>query len=581
MTFARTPWWMWWPWLLCMVVSSLAAQNSPPAGASVAAKQDANAMARNRLAGVRRLLVLGDSITYAGAYVDLIDTYLAVQETAAPIEVSNVGLPSETVSGLSEDGHAGGQFARPVLSERLARTLLQTKPDLVLACYGMNDGIYLPFDDERFHKFQAGIEAMHAAVVASGAKIVHVTPPCFDEQNGGHVGYAAVLDRYSAWLLAQRAIGWDVVDVHGAMQSYLQAERARDPQFALAGDGVHPDALGHWLMARAILAHVGAESAAAAPDASAFLATLTEGAAVLALVEQRQRWMRDALLTAIGHQRPGLPKGLPLADAKRKAQDLTPQIQRLVEPFRGGKSTWQGFDRYDVLSRGRPAIVVVPKKALPGRPWAWRGEFFGAFANADEELVRRGFHLVYLSVPDRFGNPEAVAHWNDLYRELTEEHGFAKRAVLIGLSRGGLYCYNWAIANPDKVACIYADAAVCDFKSWPGGKRKQLGKGDGSDAEWQNLMRAYGFASDQEAIAYRGNPVDQLAVLAAAKVPLLHVYGDADPVVPWEENTGVLAERYRKLGGSITLIGKPGVGHHPHGLADPTPIVEFVLQHAQ
>jgi pimeloyl-ACP methyl ester carboxylesterase/lysophospholipase L1-like esterase len=513
--------------------------------------------------------------------VDLIDTYLAVHETAAPIEVCNAGLPSETVSGLSEDGHAGGQFARPVLSERLARTLLQTKPDLVLACYGMNDGIYLPLDDERFRKFQAGIEALHAAVVASGAKIVHVTPPYFDEQKGGHPGYAAVLDRYSAWLLAQRSAGWDVVDVHGPMQSYVQAQRARDSQFALAGDGVHPDALGHWLIARAILAHVGADSAAAAPDVSAFLASLTEGAAVLALVEQRQRLMRDAWLSAIGHQRPGLPTGLPLPEAKAKAEPIAQQIQSLVEPFRGGKSTWQGFDRYDVLSRGRPAIVVVPKKALPGKPWAWRGEFFGAFANADEELVRRGFHLVYLSVPDRFGNPEAVRHWNDFYRELTTVHGFAKKAVLIGLSRGGLYCYNWAIANPDKVACIYADAAVCDFKSWPGGKRKQLGKGDGSEAEWQNLLRAYGFASDQEAIAYRGNPVDQLAALAAARVPLLHVYGDADTVVPWDENTGVLAERYRKLGGSITLIGKPGVGHHPHGLADPAPIVAFVLQHAQ
>jgi len=49
--------------------------------------------------------------------------------------------------------------------------------------------------------------------------------------------------------------------------------------------------------------------------------------------------------------------------------------------------------------------------------------------------------------------------------------------------------------------------------------------------------------------------------------------------VPWDENTGVLAERYRKLGGSITLIPKSGAGHHPHGLQDPTPIVEFILQH--
>ncbi|HXI50947.1 MAG TPA: hypothetical protein VNH84_05565, partial [Candidatus Saccharimonadales bacterium] len=79
---------------------------------------------------------------------------------------------------------------------------------------------------------------------------------------------------------------------------------------------------------------------------------------------------------------------------------------------------------------------------------------------------------------------------------------------------------------------------------------------------------------------YDHNPIDNLSPLAQAKVPLLHVYGDADVVVPWEENTGLLADRYRKLGGTITLIAKPGVGHHPHGLDDSTPIIEFIAKHA-
>ena len=93
-------------------------------------------------------------------------------------------------------------------------------------------------------------------------------------------------------------------------------------------------------------------------------------------------------------------------------------------------------------------------------------------------------------------------------------------------------------------------------------------------------MERYGFKSEEEARAYPRNPVDALAPLAAAKVPLLHVFGDADEVVPWEENTGVIAERYKKLGGDITLIRKPGVHHHPHGLDDSTPIVEFIWRHS-
>jgi pimeloyl-ACP methyl ester carboxylesterase len=148
--------------------------------------------------------------------------------------------------------------------------------------------------------------------------------------------------------------------------------------------------------------------------------------------------------------------------------------------------------------------------------------------------------------------------------------------ALVGLSRGGLYCYNWATANPDKVACIYGDAPVCDFKSWPGGK----GKGKGDARNWKLVQQLYGFQDEAEALAYKKNPIDCLQPLAKGGVPLLHVYGDADKVVPWEENTGIIATRYRKLGGKITLIAKPGVGHHPHGLDDPTPIVEFIVKHS-
>jgi pimeloyl-ACP methyl ester carboxylesterase len=245
-------------------------------------------------------------------------------------------------------------------------------------------------------------------------------------------------------------------------------------------------------------------------------------------------------------------------------------------PFPGQRSTWNGYDRFDFEVDGKPVLVVAPKQAAPGRPWVWHGEFFGHKPAPDIALLGKGFHIVYMRVPDMLGCPQAVSHWNAFYRELTGKYGFAKKVALVGLSRGGLYCYNWAAANPEKVACIYGDAPVCDFKSWPGGK----GKGKGSERDWKLVLQCYGFKSEAEALAYDKNPVDNLEPLAKAKVPLLHVYGDADDVVPWEENTGLVAKRYRKLGGQITLIAKKGVGHHPHGLDDPTPIVEFIARHA-
>ena len=245
-------------------------------------------------------------------------------------------------------------------------------------------------------------------------------------------------------------------------------------------------------------------------------------------------------------------------------------------PFPGERSTWNGYDRFGFEVDGKPVLVVAPKQAAAGRPWVWHGEFFGHKPAPDVALLGKGFHIVYMRVPNMLGSPRAVQHWDAFYRELTGKYGFAKKAALVGLSRGGLYCYNWAAANPDKVACIYGDAPVCDFKSWPGGK----GKGKGSQRDWKLVLECYGFKSEAEALAYDKNPVDNLERLAKAKVPLLHVYGDADETVPWEENTGLVAERYRKLGGRITLIGKKGVGHHPHGLDDPTPIVEFIAEHA-
>ncbi|MEC9092617.1 MAG: alpha/beta hydrolase [Planctomycetota bacterium] len=251
------------------------------------------------------------------------------------------------------------------------------------------------------------------------------------------------------------------------------------------------------------------------------------------------------------------------------------------QSFPGKPSKWNGFDRFEFPVHGKTATVVAPKKAIEGRPWVWHGEFFGHKPDPDIALLEKGFHVVYLRVPNLLGSSVAVEHWNQLYQTLVNRHRFSKKAALVGLSRGGLYCYNWACANPNAVACIYGDAPVCDFKSWPGGKF--LGehyKGKGSQREWERVLRVYGFNTKQEALAYPKNPVDNLAPLAKQRVPLLHVYGDSDQVVPWEENTGLLASRYRKLGGPIVLIGKKGVGHHPHGLEDSKPIVEFIYKHS-
>jgi pimeloyl-ACP methyl ester carboxylesterase len=240
--------------------------------------------------------------------------------------------------------------------------------------------------------------------------------------------------------------------------------------------------------------------------------------------------------------------------------------------FPGQKSEWHGYDRYDFRHDNRNCIVVTPKVTAEHHPWIWRARFFGHEPQTDLVLLKKGFHLVYMDVADLFGCPTAVNHWNAFYAYLVTCHNLNTRATLEGMSRGGLIVYNWAAANPGKVACIYADNPVCDFKSWPAGR----GKAKGHQPSWTACLKAYGLTEEQ-ALAYKHNPIDNLEPLACARVPILHVCGMADTIVPAAENTDIIEKRYKQLGGKFEIIRKPGVDHHPHSLKDPAPIVEFIL----
>ncbi len=245
-----------------------------------------------------------------------------------------------------------------------------------------------------------------------------------------------------------------------------------------------------------------------------------------------------------------------------------------VPAFAGKQSSFHSYDRYDFTYAGRDCIVVTPKAVAAGKPWIWRARFFGHEPQTDIALLEKGFHLVYIDVAALFGSPKAVAIWDQFYAYLTQVHGFSSKPALEGMSRGGLIIYNWAAENPEKVSCIYGDAPVCDIKSWPGDK----GAGPGSANDWAQCLAAYDMTEEQ-ALTARCNPIDQLEPLAKAGIPLLNVVGDADEVVPVAENTAILEQRYKALGGSIQVIHKPGIGHHPHSLKDPAPIVEFILSH--
>ncbi|HET9571014.1 MAG TPA: hypothetical protein VFP20_06365 [Bacteroidales bacterium] len=236
-------------------------------------------------------------------------------------------------------------------------------------------------------------------------------------------------------------------------------------------------------------------------------------------------------------------------------------------------SKWNGFDILEFKFDGVDAKIVFPIKPNQNKNWIWRTQFWAHEPQVDIALLKEGFHVVYVNVVDLYGGPKSMNRLDRFYEFLIQNFKLNNKTVFEGMSRGGLDAYNWASQNADKVYCIYGDAPVCDIKSWPGG----LGKGKGSKNDWEKCLKAYGL-TDSTVNEFQDIPINNCIKLAEAKIPLLNVCGDMDVDVPIEENTYKLAEKYRNAGGSIEIIIKKGVGHHPHCLIDPKPIVDFILK---
>ena len=233
------------------------------------------------------------------------------------------------------------------------------------------------------------------------------------------------------------------------------------------------------------------------------------------------------------------------------------------QQFSDSTSIWKGFTRYHLEFEGRASFITTPNNPLKQKPWIWRARFPEWHTGMDEILLTNGYYIAYINTDNQFGSPRAMDIWDAYYDHLVNDFGFHPELSLEGVSRGGLFVYNWSKRHPDRVNCIYTEAPVCDFKSWPAG----FGTGIGAGESWEILKKEYGFKNDAEAKTYSDNPIDNLDSLANAKVPILSMIGLKDQVVPPAENTFILSDRYVKLGGISTIVpctqGKQEAhGHH-------------------
>ena len=270
----------------------------------------------------KKIVFFGDSITYGGEYVVFFERWLTVNHPELNPEVLNQGIPSETVSGLSEPGHLRHGFPRPDLRERLDRALKALTPDLVIACYGINCGIYMPLEEERFAKYKEGVQRLKNKVEAQGGKIIFMTPPVYDKPNP-KFDYDDVMAAYAKWLVSKRKDGWKVIDLHTEMKKSLAKKREKDPKFKYSRDGVHPGGEGHELMAQQIIDFFAVKPPLKNPHPNAY-------GRMMMFLRERMRAKRDAWLTEIGHKRP-MRKGKPLAEADKVAAENTKRIKQNLE----------------------------------------------------------------------------------------------------------------------------------------------------------------------------------------------------------------------------------------------------------
>ncbi len=197
------------------------------------------------------------------------------------------------------------------------------------------------------------------------------------------------------------------------------------------------------------------------------------------------------------------------------------------------------YDRYDATTRSPWRVtgmtIVVPKTVAPGKPWVFRAGTIGRDCLVDQALLARGYHIVAAPVVAQAG--PVREQWDAVYQLLTG-HGFSRKAVLEGAGTAAGEAYAWAIEHPESVSCIY-----------------------GENPALRSLMA-------------KSPPLDNLAPLARAGVPLIHVCGSLDPWL--DSQTRVVEKRFKALGGQITVIVKEGQGHFPLAPYDPKAIADLI-----
>lgn len=203
----------------------------------------------------------------------------------------------------------------------------------------------------------------------------------------------------------------------------------------------------------------------------------------------------------------------------------------------------------------------------------FKTEYFSAFPELQNQMVRYGYTLIFIENRNRWGTPDQLNDQYEFIKYATRELGISEKVITIGMSCGGMMSVFLAANHPECVEGLYIDAPVMNFLSCPA----RFGNApDVHDDMWQEFENAW-HMTKQELLTFRGHPIDALDRLVENKIKIYMAYGDSDKTVPYEENGIVLEKKYRECGleNLLYIDKKEGVDHHPHGPSD----IDFAIKY--
>lgn len=220
---------------------------------------------------------------------------------------------------------------------------------------------------------------------------------------------------------------------------------------------------------------------------------------------------------------------------------------------------------------GHKAFLYVAPKPAEGKPWLWYAPTLKGVSLAGRKLyfesfLKAGISIAGFDLGEVRGSPASTAKFTLFYDDMVKR-GWSPKPILLGQSRGGIMTLGWAFRHPDKVRAWVGIYPVCSLTSYPM-KNLPVTLADFgmTEAEFRARLKEL-------------NPIDNLQGLLANKVPMFVVQGDSDLVVPYNDNTKLLQERYAAGGGQITVKLIAGEGHQATAsFFECRELVDFVLK---